>query len=112
MDLGLEVDHTREPAVVVAVTGELDSYSAPRVRECILELVNQGCRQVVFDLGGTDFIDTAGLAVLVAGLKRLRANGGELSLVAGSQKVTRLLEMTGLSTVFRTFGTVDQAIGE
>ena len=70
MELGLDVDDSRRPYTVLAVKGEVDVYTAPRLREKLVELVSQGKHQIVVDLEGVDFLDSTGLGVLVGGLKR------------------------------------------
>jgi anti-sigma B factor antagonist len=109
MELGLEVDESRAPYTVLSVKGEIDVYSAPRLRERLVELVSQGHRQVVVDLEGVDFLDSTGLGVLVGGLKRLRSHDGELSIVCNQSRILKVFEITGLTSVFRMAATVDEA---
>ncbi len=109
MELGLEVDDSRPPYTVLVVKGEIDVYSAPRLREKLVELVTQGQRQIVADLEGVDFLDSTGLGVLVGGLKRLRSHNGDLSLVCTQARILKVFEITGLTSVFRIAATVDEA---
>ena len=109
MELGLEVDESRSPYTVLAVKGEVDVYSAPRLREKLVELVSQGHRQIVVDLEGVDFLDSTGLGVLVGGLKRLRSHDGDLSLVCTQARILKVFEITGLTRVFSIASTVDEA---
>jgi anti-sigma B factor antagonist len=110
MELGLEIDDSRQPHTVLVVKGEVDVYTAPRLREKLVELVSQGRRQIVVDLEGVDFLDSTGLGVLVGGLKRLRSHGGELTLVCTHQRILKVFEITGLTKVFSIVGSVDQAV--
>lgn len=110
MDLGLEVDDSRQPHTVLAVKGEVDVYTAPRLREKLVELVSQGKHQIVVDLEDVDFLDSTGLGVLVGGLKRLRSHEGDLSLVCTHQRILKVFEITGLTKVFSIFGSVDEAV--
>jgi anti-sigma B factor antagonist len=109
VELGLEVDDSRPPFTVLAVKGEIDVYSAPRLRERLVELVSEGHRQIVVDLEGVDFLDSTGLGVLVGGLKRLRTHGGDLSLVCTQPRILKVFEITGLTTVFSIATSVDEA---
>ena len=109
MELGLSVDDSRAPFTVLAVNGEVDVYSAPRLRERLVDLVSQGHRQIVVDLEGVDFLDSTGLGVLVGGLKRLRSHGGDLSLVCTQARILKVFEITGLMTVFSVASSVDEA---
>jgi anti-sigma B factor antagonist len=109
MELGLQVDDSRAPYTVLAVKGEVDVYSAPRLREKLVELVSEGHRQIVADLEGVDFLDSTGLGVLVGGLKRLRSHEGDLTLVCTQPRILKVFEITGLTTVFKISGSVDEA---
>lgn len=109
MDLGLDVSE-RGDATVLAVRGEVDVYTAPRLRERMVELVNQGARTLVIDLEGVEFLDSTGLGVLVGGLKRMRSNDGDLSLVCTQHRILRVFEITGLTKVFAIHASVDDAV--
>src|ERR1700694_5090410 len=107
MELGLDVDDTHEPYTVLSVKGEVDVYTAPRLREKLVELVSEGHRQIVADLEGVDFLDSTGLGVLVGGLKRLRSHEGDLTLVCTQPRILKVFEITGLTSVFTISATVD-----
>jgi anti-sigma B factor antagonist len=109
MELGLEVDESHAPHTVLAVKGEVDVYTAPRLREKLVELVTQGHLQIIVDLEGVDFLDSTGLGVLVGGLKRLRSNEGDLGLVCTQSRILKVFEITGLTKVFSIYDTVDAA---
>jgi anti-sigma B factor antagonist len=108
MDLGFEVDH-RGGYAVLAVRGEVDVYTAPRLRERLIELVSQGSHQVVVDLEGVDFLDSTGLGVLVGGLKRLRSHDGDMILVCTQPRILKVFEITGLTKVFSIHDSVESA---
>lgn len=109
MDLGLEVSE-RAGSVVLAIRGEIDVYTAPRLRERLIELVKEGHRQVVVDLDQVDFLDSTGLGVLVGGLKRLRTNDGDLVIVCNQPRILKVFEITGLDKVFGLHPSVDAAV--
>src|SRR5918912_3313340 len=75
MELSLATRTVAEHTVL-EVGGEVDVYTAPRLRERLVELVDGGARDVVVDLSRVDFLDSTGLGVLVGALKRLRSAGG------------------------------------
>jgi anti-sigma B factor antagonist len=112
MELGLEVDDSRSPHTILAVKGEVDVYTAPRLREKLVDLVSQGHRHIVVDLDGVDFLDSTGLGVLVGGLKRLRSNSGDMSLVCTQARILKVFEITGLTTVFSISKSVDEATAD
>jgi anti-sigma B factor antagonist len=111
MELGLDVTEHNGRSVL-AVHGEVDVYTAPRFRERLIELVSAGERRVVVDLEGVDFLDSTGLGVLVGGLKRLRSNDGDLSLVCTQSRILKVFEVTGLTKVFEIHDSVDAAVAD
>jgi anti-sigma B factor antagonist len=96
---------------VLEVQGEVDLYTSPQLRDAILRLTEEGENRIVIDLNNVSFIDSSGLGVLVAGLKRARERGGELALVFGEGSVQKVLGITGLDKVFPTHGSVGEATG-
>ena len=101
-----------EDVPVVAVHGELDIDGAPELRAALIETIEeQPGQHVVVDLEGVEFIDSAGLGVLLGGLERARAAAGDLALVATGQSVIRVLELTGLNRVFEIHPSRTAALG-
>jgi len=96
---------------VLEVQGEVDLYTSPQLRDAILRSIEEGENQIVIDLSNVSFMDSSGLGVLVAGLKRARERGGELALVFGEGSVQKVLGITGLDRVFPTHGSVGEATG-
>src|SRR5688572_8588448 len=109
MELGLEVTE-RGSWAVLAVAGEVDVATVPRLREQLHSLVAQGQHHIVVDLEAVDFLDSTGLGVLVGALKRVRTNGGELALVCTQSRIRKVFEVTGLTKVFSLYDSVDEAV--
>lgn len=110
MDLSLDV-RTERDTVVLEVSGEVDIYTAPKLREKLVELVEGGSHRIVVDLEGVGFMDSTGLGSLVAGLKRVKERGGEMALVCTRDPVLKVLGITGLDRVFDVHGSVSEALG-
>jgi anti-sigma B factor antagonist len=107
----LKLGHYDKDGVeVVDVEGEIDIYTAPRLRELLIDLVSQGSYQLIVNLDQVGFLDSNGLGVLVGGLKRARAHDGSLDLVCTRERILKILRITGLTKVFGIHETVDQAI--
>src|SRR6201981_3433387 len=102
--------HTRDGIEVVDVEGEIDVYTAPRLRELLIELVNNGHYQLVVNMEKVEFLDSTGLGVLVGGLKRVLAHDGSLDLVCTQERILKIFRITGLTKVFGIHDTVDEAI--
>lgn len=97
---------------MIAVTGEIDVAAAPRLREALIASAAEGHRRVVVDLSATDFLDSTGLGALVTGLKRIRAQGGEMRVVCTAPRVCKVFEITSLDRVLRLYETVEAACTE
>ncbi|MGH3412863.1 MAG: STAS domain-containing protein [Marmoricola sp.] len=92
--------HTADGRTVVAVGGEIDVYTAPRLRDRITELVAAGDHDLVINLQKVDFLDSTGLGVLVGGLKKVRAHDGSMELVCSQDRLLKIFRITGLAKVF------------
>ena len=109
--MDLKLGHYSEDGIeVIDVQGEIDMYTAPRLRELLIDLVSKGSYQLIVNLDKVGVLDSTGLGVLVGGLKRVRAHDGSLDLVCTQQRILKLLTITGLTEVFGIYETVDQAI--
>ena len=99
MDLSLST-RTEGEHTVVEVAGEIDVYTAPKLREAFIDLVPQGSYQLVIDMEQVEFLDSTGLGVLVGGMKRVRAHDGTLRLVCAQERILKIFRVTGLTKVF------------
>jgi anti-sigma B factor antagonist len=107
----LKLGHYAKDGIeVIDVQGEIDIYTAPRLRELLIDLVSTGNYQLVVNLDQVGVLDSTGLGVLVGGLRRVRAHDGSLDLVCTQQRILKILKVTGLTEVFGIYATVDQAI--
>jgi anti-sigma B factor antagonist len=102
--------HAEDGIEVIDVQGEIDMYTAPRLRQLLIDLVSRGGYRLVVNLGKVGFLDSTGLGVLVGGLKRVRAHHGSLDLVCTQERILKTFRVTGLTEVFGIYETVDQAI--
>jgi anti-sigma B factor antagonist len=110
VNFDISTEKLREDAYLISLSGEVDLYTAPEFKQQLLEVVGQGGKNVVIDFTNTTFIDSTTLGVLVGGVKRLRPNGGQLSLVCSDRNITKIFEITGLDKVFPIYGTRNEAV--
>lgn len=108
MDLSIS-SRTVGDWTVVDVLGEVDIFTAPKLREQIGDLVDQGQTRIAVNLLEVAFMDSSGLGALVGSLKRVKERDGVLSLVCSAGPVMRVLSITGLHKVLPVYDTVDEA---
>src|SRR3954447_11176738 len=112
MNFDIDTEQVADDAYVISLTGEVDLYTAPEFKQQLLEVIGQGAREVIVDFSGTTFIDSTTLGVLVGGVKRLRSNDGQLSLVCSDRNITKIFEITGLDRVFTIYTTREEAVSK
>ena len=89
--------------------GEIDVYTAPKLRDQITELVADGTYHLVVDMEEVEFLDSTGLGVLVGGLKKVRAHDGSLQLVCTQERLLKIFRITGLAKVFAIHDVAESA---
>ena len=82
---------------VIAMRGEIDAIAIPSLSGCLDDAIGAGHRDVVLEMADVTFIDSVGLAAIVAAAKRLAAYEGKLSVRRPIPHVRKLLDITGLS---------------
>jgi anti-sigma B factor antagonist len=87
----------------IVITGELDLYSAPDLRERVLKAVNAGHLNLVLDMSGATFVDSSGFAVMVSAYKRVQALGGRMRVCCADKSVLSSMRVSGLDHVFDVY---------
>lgn len=109
MDIRIESKEV-ECLPVLEVSGEVDVYTAPKLKSRILDKIDAGQYQIVIDLTKVDFIDSSGLGVLVGGLKRVGPHKGKIILVINRSNIMKIFKITGLDKVFEIFEDLNEAV--
>jgi len=112
VNFDIETETIGDGAYVISLSGEVDLYTAPEFKQQLLDVIGRGAREVIVDFSKTTFIDSTTLGVLVGGVKRLRTNDGQLSLVCSDRNITKIFEITGLDRVFTIYPTREEAVAQ
>jgi len=110
VNFDISTEPVGDSAYVIALSGEVDLYTAPEFKQQLLDVIGNGAKNVIVDFTDTSFIDSTTLGVLVGGVKRLRPNDGQLSLVCSDRNITKIFEITGLDRVFTIYPTREEAV--
>jgi anti-sigma B factor antagonist len=100
MQLTVETRNVQESVAVIALGGEVDVYTSPRLKQEMVDLLNKGITRLVIDLSAVEYLDSTGLGVLIGGLKRARERDGDLRLICDNLRILRIFEITGLTKIF------------
>lgn len=90
-----------DPGRVLKVSGEVDIQTSTILDEHVQRALDEGASFLVVDLGDVTFLDSTGLSVLIAGLKRCQSAGGAMRVSSARPNVRRVFEVTGLTEVFQ-----------
>ncbi|MCP4643829.1 MAG: STAS domain-containing protein [bacterium] len=99
--MALEITETgTDDARVIAVSGEVDLYSSPDLREAITKAIPRSDGALVIDLGDVAYMDSSGVATLVEGLRAAKKKKSGFVLRSPSTAVMKVLQLSRLDTVF------------
>jgi anti-sigma B factor antagonist len=102
----------RKDGVTVISTDErLDALAAPKLKEAVKKISEEPAAKLVIDLAKTKFIDSSGCGALVASLRALLKNQGDLKIARPSPQAQTLFQLTRLHRVFEIYDNLDAAIG-
>ena len=107
--LQTEIQQT-ETHPILAVTGEIDIYTAPQFSQAVVRLISDGTLHVVVDMSGVTYMDSSGFSSLLSATKQLRPGGGALHLVGARPTVQRMLHLTRLDTVIFLHPNMQEAL--
>jgi anti-sigma B factor antagonist len=103
----LQGDHT-----VISVAGEIDIYTAPRLQSELMAALNEGPARLIVDMSSVDFCDSTGINVLLGAHRHARDRGGELQLAGPGSATRKVLQVTGLESVFTVLDDPARVIGQ
>jgi anti-sigma B factor antagonist len=110
MHLKVETRAVPDGVAVIALEGEVDVYTSPRLKQEMVELLNKDSVKLVIDLSAVEYLDSTGLGVLIGGLKRARERNGDLRLICDNLRILRIFEITGLTKIFDIYRSETEAL--
>lgn len=110
MDIKVNVREIQPDCYAVDLSGEIDVYTSPKVKDAISELIDRGVYHLVINLEKVRYIDSTGLGVLIGGLKRVREHGGTVNLVCNNPQIRKIFDITGLVKIFGIYDSEDAAL--
>lgn len=94
------IEVTGNERYVIALAGRFDAHEADSFKAQLMEKIDGGQPNLGVDLSDVNFLDSTALAALTSGMKRCREVGGDLVLIAPSNPVQVILELTRLDRAF------------
>ena len=107
----MQIQHVdRDGVAIVVTTGRIDTTTSGSVEDAIRKVVDGGARSLLVDLGGVEYISSAGLRVFLVLAKRMRDLQGRLMLCGMTEPVRQVFQLAGFMPLFRVETTQDAAL--
>lgn len=84
---------------LINVEGEIDVYTAPELKKKLIPLTERSGARVTLDLSATEYMDSTGLGIIIAGLKSAESHRSLLEVKGMTPRVKRLFSITGLMDI-------------
>src|SRR5699024_6565776 len=98
MNLNIDIEENGNQKTVF-VSGEIDIYTAPKLKRELHELGNKSSQMIIVDLNDVHYMDSTGLGVFISVLKLTKEHDSHLKLVNLNERVLRLFQITGLNEI-------------
>jgi len=107
MDISSRV---RGEVVVLDISGEIDLYNAPEIKDIVNKLIEQKKYSVVINLKEVTYIDSSGIGALISSLSNLKKYQGGLKIINVFASVKKVFELTKLTSFFEIYDSEDEAV--
>jgi len=95
---------------VLLVQGYVDTTTSAELEESLKRLLKKGRFNIVIDLGGVNYISSAGWGIFISEIKSIRESGGDLKLASMIGDVYEVFELLEFQTILESYDTVDEAV--
>jgi anti-sigma B factor antagonist len=95
---------------ILPLEGEIDLHVSPEVADTLRDMIEKRPKVLVVDLGKVTYLDSSGLAVLIAGMQDVQKYGGRFAVANIQESVQHIFEIARLDQVFQIFPDVDSAL--
>lgn len=103
-----KIDHPE--ATIFHIKGRLDSSSTPELEQRVTICLDQGSKHLILDFSELDYINSAGLRVLVMSYQRLMPLGGKIMVCGARDYISEIFDISGYNQIFHMYADLDQAI--
>lgn len=107
----MEVTGKREGGIIVVeIRGRMDASTAPQFETKCYGFLEDGEKRIVIDFTGLEYISSAGLRSILSIGKKLKNRGGSLSVCQMSGMVQEVFDISGFTSIFPAYDTVEDAL--
>ena len=100
----------KNKTIIIMVSGEIDHHTSKELRrQTESAYIDMGARNIIFHFEKVTFMDSSGIGMLIGRYKQLQSIGGRISVVAANEKITEIIQFSGLSKLIPLFETIEDA---
>lgn len=96
---------------LITLSGRVDSSTAPELEETLEDRIDEGRYNLVLDLSDVNYLSSAGLRALVSALRTCKKKGGDVRIANPSERVSEVMSLAGLDSLFTMYDDVTVAVG-
>jgi len=112
IELALNKIGTRGDIAFLRIKGYIDTTTSSEVSAKLHEIINGGIYQLIIDLGGVNYVSSAGWGVFVGEIRNIRENGGDLKMVQMTPDVYEVFEMLEFNRILDYYETLEEAVND
>ncbi|HOJ27436.1 MAG: STAS domain-containing protein [Spirochaetes bacterium] len=101
---------TKDDVVILDISGEIDLYNAPEIKDIINSLIEEKKFNVIINLEKVTYIDSSGIGALISSLSNLKKYQGGLKIINVFASVRKVFELTKLTSFFEIYDSEEAAI--
>ena len=101
---------TEGDIVILSISGELDLYNAPELKDSFQALIEEKKYKIIIDLDRVSYIDSSGIGALISSYSNLKKFQGQLRICNIAGTVKKVFELTKLTTFFQMDDTLENSI--
>ncbi len=110
MDIKIDIRPKSNNITLVVLRGEIGTETVNQFKDKIDAIINEGRKRLIMDFQEVSYLNSMGLGVVAATLKKVKKDKGDLKLINLSPSVQELFELTRLTKVFEIFDSEESAI--
>ncbi len=110
MDIKIDIRPKSNNITLVVLRGEIGTETVNQFKDKIDAIINEGRKRLIMDFQEVSYLNSMGLGVVAATLKKVKKDKGDLKLINLSPAVQELFELTRLTKVFEIFDSEETAI--
>lgn len=110
MEIKIDVRPKGNDITLIILRGEIGTETVNQFKDKVDQIVNDGKNKLIMDFQEVNYLNSMGLGVVAATLKKVKKNKGDLKLINLSPAVQELFELTRLTKVFEIFDSEESAV--